>query len=327
MTTMRAGRLVEWGTMVCDEADVRAPEDGELLVRTLFASICGSDLHSVFPSSPPAFLPAAPGFPGHEGVGEVISSRDPAFTAGDLVLTVPNYYAGMCFAEIQTIPGRYCVKLPDAGVPVEHLLMAQQLGTVVFALKRRPVRLEGKTVAILGQGSAGVFFAFLARRAGAAKIVVTDLSDARLAHSRSIGVDAAINASAGDPLDAIRQATDGRGADFVVDAVGGPETLRQSVEAAAPLGDLLWFGLPESPEPSALDYTSFFLKRLSATSTFGVQDEPDHASFKEALDLIVGGAIDVAPLLSHVLPIEEVGKAFLLAHERADNALKVSLRF
>lgn len=325
--SMRAGVFVAPGTMECREADVRAPGDGELLVRTRFASICGSDLHSVFPAGAPARLPGPPGFPGHEGVGEVIESRDHDYKPGDLVLTVPNYSNGMCFAEYQTIAARYCLPVPEADVPLEHVLMAQQLGTVVFALKRRPVSLRGKNVVIIGHGSAGAFFAFLARRAGAGRIVVTDLSEARLSYARKLGVDVAIDASADDPVRAVREATDGHGGDFVVEAVGQPETLKQSVAVAAPGGDLLWFGLPYGQERMPFTFGEFFVKRLSAAATFGAQDEPGHASFREALDLIVKREIDVAPLLSHVLPIEEIGKAFVLAHERTDNALKVSLRF
>ena len=55
--------------------------------------------------------------------------------------------------------------------------------------------------------------------------------------------------------------------------------------------------------------------------------EPGLESFRYAARLIADGAIDVAPLLSHMLPIERVGEAFRIAHDRADNALKVSIKF
>lgn len=326
---MRAGRLVDVGTMVCEEAPVRPPGDGELLVRSGFASICGSDLHTVFPGSGRLRrAPGPPGFPGHEGVGEVTVSEHPDFRPGDRVLTVPNAGVGMCFAEYQTLQARYCIKLPDRDVPLQHLLMAQQLGTVIFALKRRPVDLAGKTVVVIGQGSAGAFFAALARRAGAQKIVVTDRCPGRLDYSRRLGVDTAIDAREGDPVEAIREATDGRGGDFVIEAVGANPTLVQSIEVAALNGDLLWFGLPEGTgEDVPFSFPQFFRKRLTAASTYGAQEEPGLASFREALDLIVRGEIDVAPLVGTVLPIEEIGEAFHMAHEPPDGTLKVSLWF
>src|SRR5438552_4186236 len=129
---MRAGRLIAAGTMSCEDVPVKQPQDGELLVRSTFASICGSDLHTVYPSAPVSRqYPAPPGFPGHEGVGVVEESRSPDFKSGDRVLTVPNYYAGMCFAELQAIPSSYCLRLPETALPDECLLMAQQLGTVI----------------------------------------------------------------------------------------------------------------------------------------------------------------------------------------------------
>jgi L-iditol 2-dehydrogenase len=326
---MRAGRLVAAGTMSCeDDVPVKAAADGQLLVRSTFASICGSDLHTVYPSQPAGrSYPAPPGFPGHEGVGVVDRSLAPGFRPGDRVLTVPNYYAGMCFAEVQTIPAAYCIKLPDTGVADECLLMAQQLGTVIFALKRKPIDVRGKTVAILGQGSAGAFFAMLARRMGAARIVVTDLSPERLAYSETLGVDAAIDGASPDASARVREECGGVGAQFVVEAVGTGPTLACSVEVAAPGADLLWFGLPDGPAPVPFPFQQFFGKRLAAWSVFGAQDEAGHASFKEALQLISSGAFDVRPLLSHVLPISEIGKAFELAHERTDGALKVSISF
>lgn len=324
---MRAGRMVAHGTMVCEQAEVRAPGDGELLVRSAYASICGSDLHAVYPANTPPGLPRPPGFPGHEGVGEVVASNHPDFRQGDRVLTVPNYVAGMCFAEYQTIPASYCLPLPDSGVPPQHLLMAQQLGTVVYALQRRPVDVAGKTVAVIGQGSAGAFFTFLLRRAGAAKVLVSDLSEARLEYSRRLGADVVVNAAHAHFAQAVAEATGGRGADMVVEAVGTDDTLAQSVELAASGGELLWFGLPFGQERLPFSFAQFFMKRLCAATTYGAQDEPGHRSFREALDLIVKGEIDVAPLVSHVLPIEQIGRAFELAHTRDDGALKVSLRF
>lgn len=322
---MRAGRLVAHGTMVCEEAPVREPGDGELLVRSMFASICGSDLHSVYPPSPPARLPGPPGYPGHEGVGEVVASNYADFPPGERVLCVPNFYNGMCFAEYQTIAGSFCVPLGEGAAP-EHQLMAQQLGTVVFALKRRPLELSGKHVAIIGQGSAGAFFAFLARRAGARTVVVSDLSESRLAYARTLGVDAAVNE--GEFVHAVREATGGRGAEVVIEAVGTDATLALSVEIAAPLGELLWFGLPEGTgERMPFTFGQFFAKRLCAASAFGAQEEPGHESFREALALIEKGEIDVSPLMSHVLPLEEIGRAFDLAHSREDGALKVSIAF
>jgi L-iditol 2-dehydrogenase len=309
---------------VCEDVPLPAAAEGELLVRTRYASICGSDLHSVFLNTPSAERP--PGYPGHESVGEVIESRDEGFAPGDPVLTVPHAGAGRCLAEYQALPASACIKLPPDR-PVAHLLMAQQLGTVLYALRRHQLDVTQKDAVVVGQGSAGAFFTFLLRRAGAKRIVVSDRSPARLAYSRALGADVTIDATKEDTRTQVMAATDGRGADVVVEAVGSRATLLESVELAAPRATLIWFGLPEGGEPYAFDFAGFFRRQLTAYSVFGAQGEPGLVSFRHAVHLIAGGSIDVAPLLSHVLPIEQVEEAFLTAHDRTDNALKVSISF
>src|SRR6185437_468364 len=314
--------------MVCEDVPMPSLADGEILVRTAYASVCGSDLHVVFGGAPPR--PGEPGFPGHESVGEVVESRCPGFEPGDRVLTVPFAVDGRCLAEFQAIPGAACVRLPDT-VPLSHLLMAQQLGTVVFALRTHPLDVVGKEVAVIGQGSAGAFFTFLLKRAGAARLLVSDKSPARLAYSRKLGADLTLeigeDAGNEDFRSAVLEATGGRGADVVVEAVGSRETFPLSLELAAPGATLVWFGLPEGSDDYPFSFPRFFRKALTAYSNFGAQGEPGLESFRYAVRLITDGAIDVTPLLTHLLPIERVGEAFRIARDRTGNALKVSVKF
>jgi len=285
---MKAARWIGMGRVVCEDAPVPSVADGEILVRTAYASICGSDLHVVFLNAPPRPGPA--GYPGHESAGEVVESRCPGFEPGDCVLTVPHAAAGRCLAEFQALPGSACIRLP-AAARLNHLLMAQQLGTVVYALRCNPLDLIGKDAVVIGQGSAGAFFTFLLKRAGAARVLVSDKSPA------------------------------------LVEAVGSRETFPLSLELAAAGATVVWFGLPEGAGDYMFSFSEFFRRRLTAYSTFGAQGEPGLESFRYAVRMIADGAIDVAPLLSHMLPIEEVDEAFRVAHERTDNALKVSIKF
>ena len=114
---------------------------------------------------------------------------------------------------------------------------------------------------------------------------------------------------------------------MVVEAVGSRETFPLSLELAAPGATLIWFGLPEGDDPYPLSFRDFFRRGLTAYSNFGAQGEPGLESFRYAVRLIADGAIDVSPLLSHLLPIEKVDEAFRIAHDRTDNALKVSIKF
>ena len=79
--------------------------------------------------------------------------------------------------------------------------------------------------------------------------------------------------------------------------------------------------------PVEVSFQKFFRKRLTAQTVYGAQHEPGLVSFRVALDMIARGDIDVSPLLSHILPVEDVERAFELAHTRDDGAIKVSVSF
>lgn len=320
--------MVEVNRMVCEETEVWAPQEGDLVVRTSFASICGSDLHIVCHGVDVPRLPCNHGFPGHEGIGEVVDSRHPDFDEGDLVLTVPNAHVGTCFNEYQTLPASFCLKLPKTDIVDEQLLMAQQLGTVIWALRKNPVDVVGKTVVILGQGSAGLFFTYLMQRAGAGMVITSDLTNNRMKLSSRMGADLVVENRGTDLRQAVLDATGGRGADHVIEAVGRKETLLQTADLARADGTMLWFGLPDSEAPVPVDFRQFFRKRLTAWSVYGAQVEPGLSSFQAAADIIVRGELDVSDIVSHILPIDEIGDAFQLANDpAADDAVKVSLSF
>jgi L-iditol 2-dehydrogenase len=325
--TTRAAQVVELGRIEFVEAPVEPLADGEVRVRSRLASICGSDLHVVNDGVETAPELWRPGYPGHEGVGVVEESRAAGFAPGDGVLCVPFVPDARCFSEVQRIKAASLVKLPAESPPLEHALMAQQLGTVIYAFRQHPRDVLGQTVVVLGQGSAGLFWSWLLKRRGAARVIVADLSPARLAASPRFGADVCLDAGEVDLRRAVRDLTDGRGADYVVEAVGRRDTLAQSIDLVRTDGELFWFGLPDTNEPVPIDFRLFFRKRLTAHSTYGAQGEADLVSFRAALGAICRDEIDVTPLLSHVLPIERIADAFRIADTREDKALKVSVSF
>ena len=307
------------------EAPVEALRAGDLLVRTRYASICGSDLHVVNHGVQTEPSLWAPGYPGHEGVGEVVESRAAGFDAGDQVLLVPDVPQSRCFAEWQRVRASSAVRLDGALPPLDQVMMAQQLGTVVYAARQHPWDVAGRTVVVIGQGSAGMFWTWTLKRAGAALVIVADRSPSRLAAAVGFGADVAV--AAPDLSTAVMDLTAGEGADFVVEAVGRRETLLQSISLCRVGGQLYWFGLPDTNDPVPIDFRLFFRRKLTAFSMYGAQAEPGLVSFRVALEHIRRGEIDVRPLLSHVVPVEEIDRAFQLADTCADGVLKVSVAF
>ena len=325
MPSMPAAVITGLKRVRCEEIPVPALERGKVLVRTHMASICGSDLHIGYMGWSVTGYPMPPGFSGHEGVGEVVDGGGTEFSPGELVLTVPKIWTAKGFAGYQLIEPEQLLELPDSPPP-SHLLMAQQLGTVVFGCRRLPP-LQGLTVAVIGQGSVGLFHDFMLRRLGAERIIAIDPVPERLAAARALGIDEAIDVTGVRADEAVLGLTSGQGADVVVEAVGSTETLNQAVRLARHRGRVAIFGLPDSGDPVPFDWSSFFLKSLTMHAVHGSQEEPGLPDFRQALDFIIRGEIDVRPFLTHQLPISRVQEAYDLAYTREDGALKVSLTF
>jgi L-iditol 2-dehydrogenase len=255
----------------------------------------------------------------------VIDGGSTGFQRGDLVLTAPNIWGSKTFAGYQLIDPHFLLKLPK-NVPESHLLMAQQLGTVVFGSRKLPPLL-GQTVAVIGQGSVGLFHDFMLRRLGAHRIIAIEPVKQRLEAGRRMGIDEAIDVTGQKATQAVLDLTNGQGADVVIEAVGSVETFNQALQVVRPLGRVAVFGLPPTMDRVAFDWDTFFRKRLDMHTVFGAQDEPGLPAFQLAVDFITRGEIDMAPFVTHQFPITQVQEAFDLAHSKEDGALKVSLTF
>ena len=325
MPTMPAALVTDLKKIRCEEIPIPDMERGMVLVKTRLSSICGSDLHIAYMGWNVHEFPLSHGYPGHEGLGEVVDGGDSDFKPGELVLTVPAIWVSKTFAGYQLIDPKYLLRLPT-DVPEAHLLMAQQLGTVVFGGRRLPPLL-GQTVAVVGQGSVGLFHDFMLRRLGAHRIIGIEPVPERLAAGTAMGLDEAIDVTGQKATDAVLDLTNGQGVDVVIEAVGSVDTLNQSLKLARPMGTVTVFGIPPTMDKVPFDWDTFFRKRLDLYSTFGAQDEPGLPAFQLAVDFITKGEIDMEPFVTHQFPITRVQEALDLADSREDGALKVSLTF
>ena len=121
--------------------------------------------------------------------------------------------------------------------------------------------------------------------------------------------------------------TDGLGVDVVVDAVGSVDTLNQAITIARDQGVVVGFGLPETSDRIPFNWDTFFRKRLTMYAIHGSQNEVGLPDFKQALDYIINGNINVEPFLTHRFPVDNVQKAFDLADSREEGVIKISLTF
>ncbi|MCJ7626669.1 MAG: zinc-binding dehydrogenase, partial [Anaerolineaceae bacterium] len=288
-----------------------------VLVRVTHAVICGSDLHVLY-EMPVEEYPFPAGFSGHECVGVVEESRSPVFQRGERVLVIPPQ-ANAWVEYIVVEPG-WLIPIPDH-VPMEQAVLAQLLGCVIYTCKKLD-NVLGKRVVVVGQGPAGILFSSLLRLMGARQIIGLDIVDQRLETAAQMGADHTINNNRDDPVEAVKELTQGQLADIVIEAVGKEETINLCPDLAHEFGELVLFGGPKS-RTITFDFEKFLRKQLQTTSSAHTQQEAGLVSFRLAMDFIGRGRMDVAPLISHRFQFTDLQYAFDLAYSRQNGALKV----
>ncbi|TYP88941.1 zinc-binding dehydrogenase [Blastococcus xanthinilyticus] len=233
------------------QVDVEAPgpgdlADGQVLVAARAGGICGSDLPffkgAPFQqsASPAGGTTAPPGFPLHEIVGEVVASRHPAHSPGELVVGWASAFDGI--AEFVVSDGEGLAGY-DPALPATTAVMLQPLACVLYAVEQLG-DVGGRTVAVVGQGPIGLLFSHVLKQRGAGRVVGVDRVD-RSGSARVFGVDEVVTSGATQWAAGLAEAD--RPA-LVVEAVGHQvTTLRDCVTAAAPGGEILYYGIPDDP--------------------------------------------------------------------------------
>jgi alcohol dehydrogenase len=176
----------------------------------------------------------------------------------------------------------------------------------------------GDTVTIFGAGPVGLCAVSSARLFDPTRIIVVDVDGLRLDMAARLGADLTINASTEDVRALIKEYTEGWGADYVVEAVGKQETLNNSVAVAAPGATVSVVGVFQ--QPVSVNAPRMLAKNLTLTIGMG-----NLSYIPEVIDLIVSGRLDLTPLISHRLPLDQAVHAYEIFEKRADGAIKVLL--
>ncbi|SHL11490.1 S-(hydroxymethyl)mycothiol dehydrogenase [Pseudonocardia thermophila] len=282
------------GPIRIEDVPVRAPVGDEVALRVTACGLCHSDVHFMHGTSGTAF----PYVVGHEVAGRVVELGPDAtgVAVGDTVVVAPMVPCGTCrqcaagrpqacpdrllrrppiplgdgalgtgvlgvggLAERVLVPARNVVPI-DPRVPpqVAALLgcgVPSGYGAAVHTAEVGPA----DDVVVIGCGGVGVAAVAGAAAAGAARIVAVDVSAAKLAAATAFGATDVVDASAADPVAAVRDLTGGRGADVVLDAVGGARTFATAVAMRAPGSRLVVVGAPKTGEIAELGLRELFL--------------------------------------------------------------------
>jgi len=324
------------GEISLREAPRPERKENEVLIRVLGMGICGSDIAAYKGINP---LVTYPRIIGHEIAGEVLElpRGETELTAGNRVVIEPYVYCGRCYpctngrtncCENLTVRGvhieggmselcshpRHLIHRVPADVTWTRLAMVEPLTISVHASKR--VRLvKGEHLVVTGAGPIGLLAAQYALVVGAVPIVV-DPIDERLAFARSLGIPHAINPVTENAVERIREITGGRMAEAVVEASGSDAAIRSSVDYVAYSGRIAFVGWPKG---DVLLTTALFTKK--ELDVMGSRNSV--RNFSESIDLVAGGRIDVASLVTRTVSFEEVPEAVRAIAATPEKFMKV----
>ncbi len=333
---MKAVAFVAPGKM--EVRDFPEPEaaPGEVVLEVAYSGVCGSDIHE-YTSHQPSMRGAGVFQPimGHEftGVVSALGAGVESLAPGDPVVVHPGGSCGNCFfcnsglsnlcadqigtgyrkpggyAERVAVRADQALRLPDASW-LEKAALTEPLGVALRGLNRGALE-PGETVFIAGGGPIGLLTLLCARIEKAGRIMVSEPAESRRDLALRLGADHAIDPAKVASVQ-VRELTDGLGADLSVEAVGITPTMNDCLAATRRGGRIVVAGAFD--EPFTVNLLYLLIQEQSIIGTFGYADE-----FREARDLIVSGAIDVSPLISGHVGLDELPEAFAgLATDRSN---------
>lgn len=321
--------------------DVPVPEVGshQIEVKMINIGVCGSDIHVWHGKHPYTSYPVVQG---HE-VAAVITKlgsdlRD--FKVGDKVTLQPQVVCGKCYpcthgmyndcnelkvmgfqttgmaSEYFVTEADKAIKLPDS-MSFEHGAMIEPLAVACHAVKRFG-EVNGKNVVVIGGGPIGNLVAQTAKAKGAAKVLVSEISEYRLAVAEKCGL-LVNNPKLTLLKDAMNNAFGSDGADVIFECIGSAFTMQETVEIARKGSDIIVVGVVPDLCKMNMGFVQDRELRITGSAMYRVED------YREAIELVGKGFIEFDALITHHVPFSDYASAYRLIEEQKDKAMKVMI--
>jgi L-iditol 2-dehydrogenase len=322
---------------------------GELLIRVHTCGICGTDLKKIATGSH-----SAPRIFGHETTGVVVRVGAGAtnFQLGDRVMVFHHIPCGDCYycqhkvfaqcpvykkvgatAGFEASGGGFSeyvrvmewivarngvVRIPD-GVSFEQASFIEPVNTCMKGIETLGLT-PGETVLVMGQGPIGIILAVLARRHGT-RVVTSDLYLQRLTIAKGFGLNETIDASTSDAVRAIKEVTEGRGADALILAAAGTALIRPAMDATRPGGRVLLFAQTQHSE-ATIDPAAVCVDEKSLLGSYSASVDLQEESARFVLDR----EMDLERLISHRFPLSQAVEALQLAAHPKPDSMKIVIQ-
>jgi 2-desacetyl-2-hydroxyethyl bacteriochlorophyllide A dehydrogenase len=328
MRAIRRAVVTAPGVVEVERSPAPVPSAGEVLVRMRLVGICGSDVHAFHGRHP--FVPL-PYRPGHEVLGTVEATGDGVdIEPGTRVVVEPILACGHCkycrdgrynlcatmtffgctapgggLADLFVLPADRVVPVPEVLSDAQAVLV-EPLSTPVHAVRLAGPDLTGKTVAILGAGTIGLLTLAAARRAGAARIAVSDLLPAKRELALRLGADSAYDAAAPDMVATVRDDL-GTSADVVFDCVSVQASVDQAIAIAVKGGTVVVVGVPAAPVTVPLPEIQDLQVRIQGSATYTRDD------IATAMTMLGAGVVNPDEIITARYPMSNLADAFAAA--------------
>jgi len=321
-----------------DEVSAPRPDPRHVLVRMTHSGICGTDFKIYSGAIPVSY----PRIMGHEMFGEVVETGGAeAVKRGDRVIIDPELYCGECFhcrigqthlcpngllvgrdtdggfAEYLNAPASHVYHVPTA-IDSQTAPMIQVLTTCVHAQRQIDI-VPGESIVVFGLGVTGQLHVQLAKARGASPVIGVTRSPEKRALAESLGADLTIPGGEG-AIDRVRDATEGRGADVVIETTGVLLSVASAVKMARSGGRVLLFGIITAEE-GALPFYDLYFKELALINSRVAKSE----DYPSAIALVQRGALRLEPLVSDVMPLGELKAAIGMLGSTSGPRMKIIL--
>ena len=347
--TMRAAVFEGPGRIVLEERPVPKVGPTDALIRVTLTTICGTDVHIL-----KGEYPVAPGrIVGHEPVGVIaaLGAAVSGYRVGQRVIAGAITPCGQCThcldgsqaqcggramggwrfgntidgcqAEYLLVPDAQAnlASIPDALTDEQVLMCPDIMSTGFSGAERGQIRI-GDVVAVFAQGPIGLCATAGAKLRGASHIIAIDSIPERLAIAKALGADTVIDYTAEDPVNAIMEATAGRGVDVAIEALGKQETFERCLRVLKPGGILSSLGVYSGKLTLPLDAFAAGLGDHTIVTTLcpGGRER-----MRRLMSVLESGRLDLRQFVTHRFPLDRISDAYDLFANQRDGVIKVAI--
>lgn len=311
---------------------------GEVLVKIMEIGICGSDIHVYHGKHPFTSYPVTQG---HEvsGLIEKLGEGVTGLTIGQKVTIQPQVVCGQCYpcrhgkynlceslkvmgfqttgvaSQYFAVDAKKVTPLPET-MSLEEGAMIEPLAVAVHAV-RRMGDMTGKDVCVLGAGPIGILVAQAAKGMGAARVMITDISEVRLQKAAECGIDFCINTKETNFGEALLQSFGPDKADVIYDCAGNDITMGQAIQYARKGSTIILVAVFAGMAKVDLAVLNDHELDLNTSMMYRSED------YEKAIELADSGKVQLKPLISQRFPFQKYLEAYKYIDENRETTMKV----